>query len=316
MKRYVFRRVAAVLVALAVAVGVASATPATARPKPEPVPPARVTSIPKEFLSGAVVVFDQQTGRFTESVNPDKRFRSASVIKLLLAIEYLRRGDTDKSPKTLKRLRDMLALSDDQAADHFWKAVGRKQAIDNLKVPSQMNLRHTEVDPLVNPKDPKHSWPWWGYTVTSARDIVQMYRYLQSRMFVGWRVWIRAAMASAPRCAKDRFDQHFGIPRAFRGPPPTMPNRPPGQWPIKQGWSLFPQSMGTCRSAAATAIRPLPKDVDFSHRALHTTGLVGPNNRNIVVVLTVHKPGTSFTRASDLVTKLTRSLNVPGAVRR
>ncbi|MBU2668932.1 hypothetical protein KOI35_36020 [Actinoplanes bogorensis] len=249
---------------------------------------ARLTSIPKDFHSGAVAVFDRQFWSYAESVNVRKKFRSASVIKLLIAIEYLRHAKYEKSPATLGRLRDMLALSHDGHASDFWRRIGRQAALPGLK--SLMGLKDISLDPT-------HDTPWWGYTIVSAYDIVQIYRYLEDQMHIGWRVWIRAAMASAPTIAADGFDQSFGIPDAFQG-----------KWPIKQGW------MG--KSKLSDLPKPPPRDVDFVHRTLHTTGLVGPANRNIVVVLTVHKDTTGSVTAAGLVTKLTRSLTVPGAIRR
>ncbi len=38
-------------------------------------------------VTAGIAVFDRQTGQFTELVNPDLRFRSASVVKLLLALD-------------------------------------------------------------------------------------------------------------------------------------------------------------------------------------------------------------------------------------
>jgi len=47
--------------------------------------------------------------------------------------------------------------------------------------------------------------------------------------------------------------------------------------------------------------------------ALHTTGTVGSRNRAIVVVLSTHRPGTSYAQAGYALTDVVRALPVPGA---
>ena len=61
--------------------------------------------------------------------------------------------------------------------------------------------------------------------------------------------------------------------------------------------------------------RPVTADVGILDGAvLHTTGTVGAGDRSIVVVLTQHPTGTLFSRAVAELTRLVRSLPVPGAV--
>jgi hypothetical protein len=98
----------------------------------------------------------------------------------------------------------------------------------------------------------------------------------------------------------DGFDQYFGIASAFEPP-----------FAIKQGWSGFLDSSGYGTD------RNKPKDaaVDLVREALHTTGTVGPEDRAIVAVYTLHPAGTGYGKAYADVTALTRTLNVPGAVK-
>lgn len=50
-------------------------------------------------VTAGVAVFDRQTGTFTDVLNPDLQFRSASVVKLLLVLDYLwDRGPAVRDP--------------------------------------------------------------------------------------------------------------------------------------------------------------------------------------------------------------------------
>ncbi|WP_432828303.1 hypothetical protein [Dactylosporangium sp. CA-092794] len=61
--------------------------------------------------------------------------------------------------------------------------------------------------------------------------------------------------------------------------------------------------------AATVAETKATASVDLVREALHTTGTVGTDDRSIVVVLTLHPDGTSFSSASTAVSKLTRARN-------
>ena len=69
-----------------------SAAPSSASPSPSPTsasptaPPAPV--VPAGVTAG-IVVFDRQTGQFVYNVNPAHRFRSASLVKLLIVLDLL-----------------------------------------------------------------------------------------------------------------------------------------------------------------------------------------------------------------------------------
>ncbi|MDQ1038402.1 D-alanyl-D-alanine carboxypeptidase [Streptomyces sp. V3I8] len=73
-------------------------------------------------MTAGVAVFDRQTGTFTEQLNPAMQFRSASVVKLLIALDYLwNRGPTYEIPAGDRtQLNSMLRSSDDDAASDFW----------------------------------------------------------------------------------------------------------------------------------------------------------------------------------------------------
>ncbi|WP_435280903.1 hypothetical protein [Streptomyces koelreuteriae] len=264
---------------------------------------AEAVRIPDGVTAG-VAVFDRRTGTFTEQVDESARFRSASVVKLLLALDFLwDRGPDYTVPEADRaRLEPMLRSSWDDAADHYWSDRGGPAIIDRMS--ARLGLRDTAPPPAGYEG-------YWGYTALSARDTVAIYRYLLDKAPAPVRDFVMDNLRRSTRCASDRFDQHFGIAGSFDRP-----------WAVKQGWS-GKYAKGTCgasgtTAAAEPAAAPGAKGaaaVDLTRPALHTTGTVGADDRTIVAVLTLHPAGTSYGKAYTDLGRLTRSLNVPGGVR-
>jgi hypothetical protein len=122
-------------------------------------------------------------------------------------------------------------------------------------------LRLTGTAP---PDDPGE----WGDTRITPQDMVTVYRYLADQLSQSDQDLILGALSDAPKIAADGFDQYFGIPDG-------MPN---ASWAIKQGW-------GTSGSDAV----------------MNSTGLVGPNWRYVVIVLSA-APVRSYTTLPTVVT--------------
>ncbi|WDV49611.1 hypothetical protein PV963_04125 [Streptomyces coeruleorubidus] len=264
---------------------------------------ARSAQIPDGVTAG-IAVFDRRTGTFTEQVDESARFRSASVVKLLLALDFLwNRGPGYTIPEADRaRLEPMLRSSDDKAANHYWSQYGGSAIIGRMT--TRLGLRDTAPPPAGHEG-------YWGYTALSARDTVAIYRYILDEAPAPVRDFVMDDLRRSTRCASDRFDQHFGIAGSFDRP-----------WAVKQGWA-GEYAKGTCGAsgaAAGTAPAAAPAaraaaGVDLTRPALHTTGTVGADNRTIVAVLTLHPVGTSYGKAYTDLGRLTRSLNVPGGVR-
>ncbi len=292
-------------------------TPANARSvasaeSPASRPAAVQADVPAGVTAG-VAVFDRRTGTFTEQLNTSAQFRSASVVKLLIALDVLWNRSPDALSATDRaRIDTMLRGSDDAAASTFWSNNGSGAIVDRMV--TRLGLTDTARPPSTHPG-------YWGYTALSARDTVKIYRHLLESAPAATRDFLLGGLRQSTRCATDGYDQHFGIAGSF--------NRP---WAVKQGWSGF--SSGGCTApntaaakdtgaaeaagepAAADARTPAGADaVDLSRPALHTTGLVGEGDRSIVAVFTLHPGGTSYGKAYTDIGRLTRSLNVPGAVR-
>ncbi|KOV60676.1 hypothetical protein ADL01_33030 [Streptomyces sp. NRRL WC-3618] len=259
-------------------------------------------------VTAGVAVFDRQTGKFTEQVNESAQFRSASVVKLLLALDFLlgRAPDYTIPAPDRARLEPMLRGSDDDAANYYWSTYGGSAIIERMKRLPELGLRDTAAPPADYPG-------FWGYTALSARDTVAIYRYILDKAPAPVRTFIMDNLRRSTRCsATDHFDQHFGIAGSFDRP-----------WAVKQGWSgsyakgtCGPQTLSSGTRAEPAAQAPRAADaVNLSLPALHTTGTVGADDRAIVAVLTLHEAGTSYGKAYTDIGRLTRSLNVPGAKR-
>ncbi len=295
---------AGILAAALAALVCPTATTASAE-SPSP-PPAVRADVPAGVTAG-VAVFDRQTGTFTEQLNSAGQFRSASVVKLLIALDLLWNRGPDALPAADRsRIDTMLRGSDDAAASTFWANNGSGAIIDRMV--ARLGLTDTARPPSTHPG-------YWGYTALSARDTVRIYRYLLDSAPAAVRDYVLGNLRQSTRCATDGYDQHFGIAGSF--------NRP---WAVKQGWSGFSSGGCTATTATPTAVKePLAKTdprtptgadvVDLTRPALHTTGVVGAGDRSIVAVFTLHPTGTSYGKAYTDVGRLTRSLNVPGAVR-
>nr|BFE36181.1 hypothetical protein GCM10010200_084320 [Actinomadura rugatobispora] len=256
-------------------VSTAAERPSVARKKPHVTVPAGVRA--------GYVVYDRESGKVLLHEGARRTFRSASVVKILIALDYLR-GKTEVPAGDLAMLRPMLRSSDDGAATRFWARGGKGAIIERSA--RVIGLRDTRPPPADKPG-------FWGYTALSAMDVARTYRFLLEKAPAAHRELIMGELRKATPCGLDKYDQYFGIPRAL-----------PRPWAVKQGWSGFgdvpavPCKAGLVRPAAAP-------DLGLGRPVLHTTGVVG---HRIVVVLTLHPAGSSFQVAAQRVTTLTKQV--------
>jgi hypothetical protein len=271
----------------------------TAAPAPSPTPaiqPKPVT-VPQGINAG-IAVFDRHTGAFTTQINATGRFRSASLVKILIALDFLlARGpayEIGQADRT--QLELMLRGSDDRAASHFYQRIGGEpglkrmitlMALENTKPPSAVGLNG------------------WGSTTLSANDIVRVYRYILEQSPAEVREIIMGHLRGSTPCGTDAYHQSFGIPLAFARP-----------WTAKQGWWGF-GDQPPIRCSAQTPPLPVPATPPairgdtpalMSGRVLHTTGTVGEGDRFVVAVLTQYPSGTGFADAFANITALTKAL--------
>ncbi|MEU9837042.1 hypothetical protein AB0D67_36360 [Streptosporangium sp. NPDC048047] len=316
-----------------------------------------VPHVPAGVAAG-YAVFDRQTGRLTAHRDVHRRFRSASVVKIMIAIDHLE-SHRKVPDRDLALLKVMLRVSDDDAASAFWDRGGKGKIVE--RIARRLGLTDTAPPPADRPG-------FWGYTSLSALDMVRVYRYLLDRAEPRVSELILGHLRQAGPCGSDGFDQYFGIPRGVARP-----------WAVKQGWSGYglrppvrcrPSSPGTPgtpslpassaavpspaasgrttaaasgRTTAAASGRtagapapagPLsgvpvpvaPADAaapaapgsaprvvpDYGRPVLHTTGLVGPKDRWIIVLLTAYPAGTSWQRSTSQITRLAREVHRSG----
>jgi hypothetical protein len=281
------------------------------------------------------VVYDRQTGLTTES-NGTAQFRSASVVKLLIALDYLesRGAGTPIPAADAGLLKTMLRSSDDNAASTLWTRGGSTAIVTRMV--ARIGLPHTA---------PPANAGMWGYTAISAADTVKIYRYILDLAQPAFRDLIMGHLHQSTKCATDGRDQSFGIPSATSGP-----------WSAKQGWSGFgtvpgnqictgapaaptaaqgtrkpqgtpkahrtpeipgtpnspnplgaPHTAGTPGTTVAGA-PPAVNAIDLTSPALHTTGTICQSDRKVVAVLSLYPAGTSWTTAASRLTSLTAGL--------
>ncbi len=156
------------------------------------------------------VVFDRVSGATTLSIEADRQFRSASLVKLMIAIDALNAG---ASGSDRDRIARMLSMSDDEIASSMWVELGPNLVPRVVKL---VGLEHTEAPELAGK---------WGEVRITANDMVRVYQYVMDTMAPEDRTLVVDALAQAPQYAADDFDQYFGIPDGLNT-----------QWAIKQGW--------------------------------------------------------------------------------
>lgn len=164
------------------------------------------------------VVFDRTTGQELLAYDADRQFRSASLVKLLIAIDILDQGADAKERKQISR---MLSVSDDDIASALWVKDGGPALV--TRAAGLIGLRGTEP-PEVSGK--------WGEVKVTAHDMVLVYQYVMDSLPPEDHTLIVDALGRAPEVAADGFRQHFGIPDGL-----DM------QWAIKQGWGNNTRAM-------------------------------------------------------------------------
>ncbi|TDV35381.1 hypothetical protein [Actinophytocola oryzae] len=256
-------------------------------------------------MTASYAVFDRETGA-SWGHDVHKQYRSASVVKLFIALDYLESHGPEYviPPEDLALLEPMLRSSDDDAASVLWVRDGWEQIV--VRMAAEIGLPDT-APPAERGK--------WGYTAISAADVVRTYQYILTEAHPNYRDFIMGNLYQATRCAADTFDQSFGIPSAL-----------PGAWAYKQGWSGFgaaPAPGEECveqsqvvpdtqevRDAIAAVNRDHARsktapDIDLTSRAMHTTGT---DDEKIVVVLTLEPTTLSWQDSADRITDLAEAV--------
>ncbi|MGW0481734.1 hypothetical protein [Nonomuraea sp. NPDC003214] len=241
------------------------------------------------------LVFDRTKGKAVATRHAHRKFRSASVIKILMAIDFLERN-RQVSAADARLLKIMLRESDDDAASTLWDRGGKGAIVTRMA--RKLRLSDTTPPPATHPG-------FWGYVSLSVHDIVRTYRYLLDTAEPRVRDTVLGHLRQATPCGSDGFDQTFGIPSAV-----------PRPFAVKQGWSGFgtvPPVRCDARAQGASistvALRSRGSGIpDLGRPVLHTTGLVGKGERYVMAVLTAHPAGATWSSSVRRITGLTKDL--------
>jgi hypothetical protein len=266
-------------------------------------------------MTASYLVLDRTTGA-SWGLDEHTQYRSASVVKLFIALDYLESHGPDYEipADDLALLEPMLRSSNDDAASALWVRDGWEEIVNRMV--ATIGLTDT-APPAARGK--------WGYTAISAADVVKTYQYILTQANPKYRDFIMGNLHQSTRCGSDGFDQSFGIPSAL-----------PRPWGVKQGWSGFgaapapgeecvesSQPSERVRAVLASpevrdAVAEAPgegvttkavTDIDLTSRAMHTTGTVGENDQKIVVVLTLEPTDLSWKDSADRITDLTETVS-------
>lgn len=270
-----------------------------------------------EGMTASYIVVDQETGEVS-GADEHKQYRSASLVKLFIALDYLESHgpDFEIPADDLALLEPMLRSSNDDAASTLWVRDGWEEIVKRMV--AKLGLTDTA---------PPASRGKWGYTAISAADIAKTYQYILHDANPKYRDFIMGNLAKSTKCGSDGFDQSFGIPSAL-----------PGTKAVKQGWSGYGaapapgeecsetdarvlRALGSPEVRAATAVASSGEgtveaqdDIDLTSRAMHTSGTVGADNGKIVVVLTLEPTTLSWKDSAARITELTRDVYFQSAV--
>jgi hypothetical protein len=255
--------------------------PTTSTPSPTTSAPSSTTSTPANVLSASqrdqilasvikalnknspkaelgFSVYDRATGTTVLSSGADTPMYTASVVKLLLAIDSLRKNNWDTSSENAERITEMLEGSNDATASSLWVDDGGPPII--ARMAALIGLHHT-----VAAADPGQ----WGMAKASPNDIVAIYQYINTQLPENAGQLIMKALSMSKSTADDGFPQRFGIPDGLPG----------STWAVKQGWMVLKAAL-----------------------VLNTTGVVGPDSRYVVVMMTQLRAGTSEAKGRTAVT--------------
>ncbi|MGW4483880.1 hypothetical protein ACWEOE_08560 [Amycolatopsis sp. NPDC004368] len=214
--------------------------------------PVLETLVPRGHVS--VVVYDRTKNTTVLSLNANRTYTSASLVKLLIAMAALKNG----SPAGI--VEEMLSRSDDTVASTLWVANGETEIVtDAIRT---MGLTGTS---------PPASAGRWGDTEITAGDITKIYQYLMDKAPEPTRTTILTGLRGATQFGADGFRQYFGIPDALG----------PGNFAVKQGWSccrptrmLHTSGLVFKDRYIVTVLTEQPEDVDYDTASDQVTKVV------------------------------------------
>lgn len=221
-----------------------------------------------------IAVLDRQTDELWTNGPPSgEPVWVASIAKLFIADNLLHRQRTGEL-RLSPQERDQLEVTLSASDDG---------AADSLYYGFGTESMITEVAtryglPNITPSNQAGEWE---LTSVSAVDLVTYFDAFIDTAVPTDMDFVLSQLRASPEIAADGFDQYFGIPAAL-----------PGQvWAIKQGWMCC------------------PRETSY----LHTSGVLGTDNRYAVAILT-QTPGGDLSRG--LIDQITASVLPPNLLQR
>jgi len=150
-----------------------------------------------------VAVLDVNTGELAAGRGGEQEFMSASLCKLIVAVDVLDRQRAEGrplDPTDLDLINRALSASDDNAMNALWGKHDGAGAIG--RVAGRLGLTAYL---------PSGSTETWGDTVVTATDLVAIYRHVLRHMAPQDRAVIVDALSAASAVAADGFGQHYGL---------------------------------------------------------------------------------------------------------
>jgi len=183
--------------------------PSGTEPAPAPAPaPARelvaaAEGVANPGMTFGVAVLDVDTGDLVVGRGGTRQFMSASLCKLIVAVDVLdqhRAKGLSVDPTDLDLITRALSGSDDNAMSALW---GRHDGAGAIgRVATRLTLTGTAA-----PEDTA----MWGDTTTTAADMTKIYRHVLRDMAQQDSAVIVKALVTASPVATDGFAQNYGL---------------------------------------------------------------------------------------------------------
>ena len=215
-----------------------------------------------------VAVLDRGTGQEVLGAEGTAQFYSASVLKLFVITALLHDQETGQVS---------LSGTDD---DEITRALelSDDDAMDELWEDYDGPDLVQQMVQLAGLKDTQlpDDTTQWGETLISARDVLSVYQYVFTGLSAADSKLVLTDLNNAGDSGADGFDQSFGL---------LAPGLRTADTKAKQGWMMYGDQM-----------------------MLHTTGVIGADDRYVVAVLSMQPTDRGWTAGSALVTAATAQL--------
>lgn len=226
-------------------------------------------------LEVSIAVIDRELGAEVVNGGPaDTPVFGASLVKLFLADNLLQR----------QRAGEFQLSVEDRSLLEAMLVASDDAAADSLYSRFGGEAMVTEVAqryqlPSVAPTTEAGAWE---LTTMSARDVARYYDRFLTSMPAADRDYLIGLLRGSVMIAQDGFDQFFGIPTALPGL----------TWAIKQAWMCC------------------PRDTSY----LHTTGILGTDNRYTVAILSGDPGVVASGFSTDILSQITALVFPPGSI--